>query len=144
MTVRRAKPGDEPAILEACRQFVGDGTFDPSSFLRWPGAYLLLADEAGETVGWVYGQELIHPDGERTMLLYSLDVSERARRRGHGRALVEAFVSHARSSGCTEVWVLTDGANPAAAATYVAAGAVRVSTPAVMFTWRLAPGRHSG
>lgn len=78
------------------------------------------------------------------MLLYSLDVVESAQKRGHGRTLVEAFVDHARSSGCTEVWVLTEDTNAAALATYASAGGTRETMPAVMFTWHLAPGRHSG
>lgn len=94
--------------------------------------------------GWVYGHELLHPDGERTMLLYALDVAERARGAGHGRGLVEGFVALARERGCTEVWVLTDDDNPAGLATYASAGGKRDPVVQVMFTWRLAPGRHSG
>ncbi len=100
----------------------------------------MLADDATGVAGWAYGHELIHPDGEQTMLLYALDVAERARRRGVGTALVEAFVDHARARGCTEVWVLTEEANPAAIATYHSAGGTRDEVPAVMFTWKPTDG----
>lgn len=103
---------------------------------------MALADDT--PAGFVYGHELVHPDGERTMLLYALDVDEAFRRQGHGRALVEAFVAHARDRGCTEVWVLTDDANAPALATYAAAGGRRDPEESVMFTWPLAPGRASG
>ncbi|MGI8685649.1 MAG: GNAT family N-acetyltransferase [Acidimicrobiales bacterium] len=100
------------------------------------------ADEAG-VAGWAYGHELVHPDGERTMLLYALDVAEHARRKGYGRALVTAFVDHARQAGCTEVWTLADDDNSAALATYRSAGGAEDPDRPVMFAWKLGPGRHS-
>ena len=96
-----------------------------------------------EVVGWVYGHELIHPDGECTMLLYALDVLEGHRGQGLGTSLVAAFVEHARQRGCTEVWVLTDHDNAAGLATYASAGGQSDGGGQVMFSWRLAPGRHS-
>lgn len=143
MSVRRLTPNDEAIAEEACRLFGETGTLDPQPFLNSPGAHLFVAEQAGSLVGWVYGHELVHPDGERTMLLYALDVAETAQGHGHGRALVEAFVAHARSLGNTEVWVLTDDDNDAALATYAAAGGRRNETDQVMFDWFLAPGRHS-
>jgi GNAT superfamily N-acetyltransferase len=150
--VRRLGPGDEQVARAAVATFAaeeGDGfPVDVGPMLSSPTAVLLvsLADgDSGEVVaGWVYGHELVHPDGERTMLLYALDVDEAFRRQGRGRALVAAFVDEARSRGCTEVWVLTDDANPAALATYAAAGGVRDPDASVMFTWPLAPGREAG
>jgi aminoglycoside 3-N-acetyltransferase I len=91
----------------------------------------------------VYGHELIHPDGERTMLLYALDVAEGWRRRGLATALVRAFVGEAGHRGCTEVWVLTDPGNKAGMATYASAGGTPDAGAQVMFTWKLAEGRHS-
>ena len=46
-----------------------------------------------------YGHELVHADGERTMLLYILDVAEQQRGRGYGSALVRAFVPEAGDPG---------------------------------------------
>jgi ribosomal protein S18 acetylase RimI-like enzyme len=148
MTVRRLSVGDESSAEEAVRLFADESPLpiDTSSFLRRPEAVLFVStdDGDGSLAGWVYGHELVHPDGERTMLLYALDVADGFQRRGHGRALVSAFVDHARSSGCTEVWVLTDDDNVAAVATYSAAGGVREPDDSVMFVWPLAPGREAG
>jgi ribosomal protein S18 acetylase RimI-like enzyme len=138
--VRLLGPGDEAVAEEACRVFGDVGDFDATTFLRRPEAALLVAEDADGVVGWVYGHELVHPDGELTMLLYSLDVAERAQRQGHGRALANAFVEHARRRGCTEVWVLTDETNAAALATYRAAGAERDPGDQVMLSWRLVEG----
>lgn len=143
MTIRRAGIGDEEVVRTACRRFFSPGDHDPVGFLRRSEACLLLCEIGDDVVGLAYGHELIHPDGERTMLLYSLDVMERSRGHGQGRALVLAFVEEARRSGCTELWVLTDEANDAALRTYASAGGQRDSKAAVMFTWRLAQGRHS-
>ena len=148
--VRRLSVGDEALAEAAVRVFAESAPslpIDVAAFLRRPEAVLFVAsaeDGSGAVAGWVYGHELVHPDGERTMLLYALDVDEPFRRLGHGRALVTAFVDHARSVGCTEVWVLTDDANPAALATYASAGAVREEDASVMFVWPLAPGREAG
>jgi hypothetical protein len=57
---------------------------------------------------------------------------------------VTAFVEHARATGCTEVWVLTDDGNPAALATYASAGGDRESPDSVMFTWFITRGREAG
>jgi GNAT superfamily N-acetyltransferase len=141
--IRRLEPGDEMVALEASRLFGGDGDIDPVAFLNRPETALMLADDGLGVAGWVYGHELVHPDGERTMLLYALDVAERARRRGVGTALVNAFVDHARAISCTEVWVLTDDTNAAGIATYQGAGGQRDAAPQVMFTWKIAEGRHS-
>ena len=119
------------------------GQLDSSLFLDRPETCLFIAEEGSDTVGWVYGHELVHPDGERTMLLYALDVAERHRLKGYGRALVTTFIEDARNRGCTEVWVLTDPDNDAGLATYGSAGGVSDGRGQVMFTWRLAEGRHS-
>jgi ribosomal protein S18 acetylase RimI-like enzyme len=143
VVVRLLGKGDEQIAEDACRLFGEGGDLETGAFLCRPEAALLVAEQDGQLAGWVYGHELIHPDGERTMLLYALDVAPAHRRQGHGRALVEAFVETAEVRGCTEVWVLTDDANPQALRTYRAAGGHRDTTPQTMFTWRLAEGRHS-
>ena len=147
MTVRLLGVGDEAMAEEAARLFSDDDSLpiDVTPFLSSPSCALLVSLSAGgSVVGWVYGHELVHPDGERTMLLYALDVDDGAQREGRGRALVSAFVDEARGRGCTEVWVLTDDGNPAALATYASAGGKRESPDSVMFTWFLAPGREAG
>lgn len=143
MVVRGLTRGDKQIAEDACRLFGFGGDIDARAFLSRAEALVLVAEREGAIAGWVYGHELIHPDGERTMLLYSLDVAEPYRRQGHGRALVEGFVESAKARGCTEVWVLTDGGNPPALRTYEAAGGHRDPTLQTMFSWKLAEGRHA-
>ena len=142
MPVRRLTSGDEAAADAACRAFGSEGELDVSRFLGRDDVHLFVAEDEGGVAGWIYGQELLHPDGEVTMLLYALDVAERAQRRGHGGALVTAFVDHARLRGCSEVWVLTEPGNEAALATYAAAGGVREVEDSAMVVWPLIPGHQ--
>lgn len=107
-------------------------------FLDDPGHHLLLARDDGRVVGFVSGVETTHPDKGTEMLLYELAVEEGERRRGHGRALVEALAALATERGCYGMWVLTDADNEAALATYTAGGAAP-PTSHVMLSWDLSP-----
>ena len=135
--------GDELVAEAACRRFGLEGALEPADFLSRPETTLIVVPMDDDVAGWVYGHELVHPDGERTMLLYALDVAEDSRGQGLGTSLVRAFVSDAGRRGCTEVWVLTDPDNQAARVTYAAAGGTSDEGGEVMFTWKLAEGRHS-
>jgi aminoglycoside 6'-N-acetyltransferase I len=137
VNVRRLESGDEELAAQVCRLFDDRDDVDPESFLRRPETVMFVVEDDSAACGCVYGHELVHPAVERTMLLYSLDVAEPVRRRGYGVALVNAFVDHARAIGCSEVWVLTDDANPAALATYRAANGQRDPADQVMFVWPL-------
>lgn len=139
MLIRGLGPADEAAAKAACRVFGESETFDVVPFLTRPEAHLFVATDGDDTAGWVYGHELVHPDGERTMLLYALDVDTPFQRRGIGKALVNAFVENARDLGCTEVWVLTDDANDAGKATYESARGIREPVDSVMYVWPLVP-----
>ena len=59
---------------------------------------------------------------ERSLFLYEIDVDERFRRRGIGRALMAAAAAEARGAGCAEGFVLTFSGNEAAMALYRSAG----------------------
>ncbi len=134
--------GDEAVARAACARFLGlHGDVDVGAFLDRRETTVIVVEDAGGVVGWVYGHELVHPGGERTMLLYAVDVAEFARGQGCGLALVKAFVSDADQRGCTEVWVLTDHDNDAAIATYSSAGAKVDGAAQLMFTWQLATRR---
>jgi ribosomal protein S18 acetylase RimI-like enzyme len=144
MSVRRlgVQDADEAGALLA--RLEGHPAAAAQDFLTDPRTFVFVADEGGGAVGWLYGYELIRPEGRRAMLLYEIDVVPEARGRGHGRALVEALLVEAASRGHMEMWVLADEDNEAAAALYGSTGAEPVSQ--VMFTWNLdrrlgSPGR---
>jgi hypothetical protein len=75
-----------------------------------------VVEPGARLVGWVFGHELIHPDGERTRLLYALDVDKDHRCKGYARLWSEPFVQDDPVRRSTEVRVLTDHDNDRALA----------------------------
>jgi ribosomal protein S18 acetylase RimI-like enzyme len=119
-----------------------DGPVSPGwaqRFLDDPRHHLCIAYEGETPAGFVSGVEMTHPDKGTEMLLYELGVDEAFRRRGIGRALVDALAERAVSTGCYGMWVLTERDNVAAMATYAAAGAEDRGDQ-VMLDWRLPGG----
>jgi ribosomal protein S18 acetylase RimI-like enzyme len=110
-------------------------TAEPETFLEDPRTLAFAAEEDGAVVGWLYAYELVRPDGRRAMLLYELEVIAATRKRGHGRALVEALLAEARARGHFKVWVLADPDNAAAEALYLATGGAKSAQ--LMFSWVL-------
>jgi ribosomal protein S18 acetylase RimI-like enzyme len=137
--VRRLAPGDERIVQELSR-WVGRPPLEDDGaarFLANGRNHLLAAFEGEEPVGMVLGQELDRRHGdEPKMLLYEIDVREDRRRRGIGRALMDAFGEVCRERGYPTAWVLTDEENPPAVAFYAACGGRRVTPDQVMFTFR--------
>jgi ribosomal protein S18 acetylase RimI-like enzyme len=93
-------------------------------FLESPGHHLLIAYVNEEPAGMVTGVEMTHPDKGTEMFLYELGVASPFRGRGIGGALVTALADVARERGCYGMWVVTEGDNAVAAATYRRAGGV--------------------
>lgn len=143
--IRRLGAGDDEKVRDARALFDGDPQTEATRrFLAEQTHHLLVAyDEGGQPVGFVTGVETIHPDKGTEMFLYELAVAELTRRRGVGRALVDALAALARSRRCYSMWVLADAGNDAALKTYAAAGGREASRP-VMLEWDLAgPGAPS-
>src|SRR5687768_15223635 len=92
-------------------------------FLAAPGHLMLIAYVDGAPAGMISGIEMLHPDKGAEMCLYELSVDEAYRRRGIGRALVEALLKVARERGCHDMWVGVDTDNDPALASYRSAGA---------------------
>jgi ribosomal protein S18 acetylase RimI-like enzyme len=135
--IRRLGPGDEQAVLAAGELF--DDPPDPQAtrrFLGEPGHHLLIAYDDERPAGFVSGVETTHPDKGTEMFLYELGVDEAMRRRGVGRALVEALAGLARERGCYGMWTGTERGNEAALATYASAGGA-ASEGTVILDWDL-------
>jgi ribosomal protein S18 acetylase RimI-like enzyme len=103
-------------------------------FLAEPNHHLLVAYDDGRPVGFVSGVEMTHPDKGTEMFLYELEVDESARRRGFGRALVEALATLARERGCYGMFAFTDDDNVAARTAYARAGG-REASRQLMLEW---------
>jgi ribosomal protein S18 acetylase RimI-like enzyme len=110
---------DADAVAAASHLFDHDVRHEwAERFLRQPNHHLCIATVDTVPVGFVSGIEITHPDKGTEMLLYELGVDDGYRRRGLGRALVEALLELARSRGCTGVWVPVDDGDEPALATY--------------------------
>lgn len=135
-------PGDDSLVVRAEHLFDGPARVDATArFLEAPGHHMLVASCEDEPIGFVSGLEITHPDKGTELMLYELAVDERFRRRGIGRALIRALAAVGRDRGCRNMFVLADGDNDAAQATY-SFGEVQRQGEVVMFTWEpLADGR---
>jgi len=136
--IRVLGPGDEAVVIAAA------GLFDEpptpgwtESFLTTSGHHLLVAFDGDDAVGFVSCVELLHPDKGRELFLYELSVAEEVRRRGIGRALVDAGLDLARRLGCYGAWTATEDDNAAALATYRSTGATADPTTVTeVWDWR--------
>jgi ribosomal protein S18 acetylase RimI-like enzyme len=123
MSVRRVGVGDLFAMAGVLTGVARSADADPWDFLADPYSLLLVAEEGGHVVGWLCGYELIRLDGRRMLLISSIEVAERARHRGHGRALVDAALGVASRRGHTEVLAVSEPHDRDAHALFTGAGA---------------------
>ena len=97
---------------------------DAAAYLADANVLHWVAAADGEIVGELLCHLLRLPSGAgRELLLYSIGVRNDHRRRGAGRALVDAMLRWAEAERVPEVWVLAD--NPGAEAFYAACGFAR-------------------
>ena len=133
MMIRRLGPGDEADLALLARDapdfdLAGRTPVEAplrddaaAAYLADPGVLHWVAEEDGEIVGELLCHPLRLPSRHgRELLLYSIGVRERHRRRGVGRSLVDEMLRWMRHEGVPEVWVLAD--NPAAEQFYAACG----------------------
>jgi ribosomal protein S18 acetylase RimI-like enzyme len=128
---------DDPADALATARFLGlPGAADPHNIL-------VLARLDGRVVGFASGTVLDHPDKPRNLFVQELGVNEDAQRRGIARALLAALRAEGRARGCKVSWVLTEGDNLAARATYTATGGAETAD-VVMYEWDEGDGQTNG
>jgi GNAT superfamily N-acetyltransferase len=119
---------DDPAEALATARFLGSpGAADPRNIL-------VLARLDGRVVGFASGTVLDHPDKPRNLFVQELGVNDDLQRRGIARALLAALRAEGRARGCKVTWVLTEGDNAAARATYAVTGGAE-TTDVVMYEW---------
>ena len=100
MHVRPLQPGDYPAVATIFAEGIATGvaTFETEvpSWREWDAAHLpehrFVAELDGEVAGWVAVVPYSRRDVYRGVGEESVYVSERARGRGVGRALLEAVI----------------------------------------------------
>jgi len=128
--IRRLSRGDEAVLQELCRRYKSRVPSDDEGAhaLALDDLHVWVAEVDGELAGFAYAHELPRVDGDTNVFLYELEVDERFRQRGIGRALVEEAK---RLAAGRRMFVLTEPDNEAAMRTYAAAGGK--SEPDVLF-----------
>jgi L-amino acid N-acyltransferase YncA len=111
LTLRAMTPADWPAVRRIYAEGIATGlaTFetDVPSWEAWDAAHRneprLVAEAAGEVVGWVAVMPVSRREPYRGVVEHSVYVAPEARRAGVGRALLEALVARAAAHG---IWTI--------------------------------------
>ncbi|HRN29321.1 MAG TPA: ribosomal protein S18-alanine N-acetyltransferase [Terrimesophilobacter sp.] len=128
--LRRAATSDLDAIMQLERATFGSDAWSADTMraeLEGPHTYYLVAHPVGQPAELDGYAGLLSPRGAPEADIQTIAVSERARRRGLGRTLMNALVSEARDRGAREVFLEVRADNPGAAALYANLGFEKLS-----------------
>lgn len=133
------EPSDVSVVMQAGHLFDEAPTERLTErFLAREGHHLILAFDDGQPVGFITGVEVDHPDKQTEMLLYELGVDAGHRRRGNGRALVNALFGVAEERSCRGVWASVEGDDDQAMAFYRSIGQPHEESAHVLW-WGVGP-----
>jgi aminoglycoside 6'-N-acetyltransferase I len=127
---------------------VFDNPIDPeltAEFLADHRHHIAVAVEDGVVVGFASALHYVHPDKRPELWINEVALAPKHRRRGLGKAVVEALFEVGRGLDCTEAWVLTDRGNPGAMAFYSSLGGTEgvggagPDNPIIGYTFALTP-----
>lgn len=138
MLTRTLTKGDFDRIVQIFDAWWGGPSsgFSPHPLFYYElGEHALVADEAGEMVGFLLGFVADRP--ERTGYVHLVGIAPSHRRRGVGRYLYETFTRACRAADCARMKAITTPANEGSLRFHEALGwqAERVDDYA-------GPGRH--
>jgi L-amino acid N-acyltransferase YncA len=130
MVVRPLVAADWPDVARIYAQGLASGvaTFETEvpSWEAWDAAQLpaprLVSDRAGDVVGWVAVSPTSRRPAYRGVVEHSVYVDDRARRRGVGRALLDALIAAAPQHGIWTIQTSILDANEASLRLHEAAG----------------------
>ena len=141
--IRRAEPGDLAGLrglIEALARHHGDvarmtaETLAGDLFGPWPWFHVLVVEEAGALLAYAALLPLARlQHGERGLDLHHLYVTEAARGRGLGKAMLAACEDLGRAMGCSYVIIGTAAENVAAHAFYQSRAYAPIPNPARRF-----------
>jgi ribosomal protein S18 acetylase RimI-like enzyme len=124
-----------PAVADYAQAWVDSGILTPEEAKqRAETQFAELLPDGLDTAQQVFftpvdgdepvGMLWVHFDdgGERRAFIYDIQVWDHLRRRGYGRAIIEALVDEARRRGARSIGLNVFGSNPGAKALYERAG----------------------
>jgi aminoglycoside 3-N-acetyltransferase I len=140
VNVRRLAPGDEDIVIALAER--GPPTREHAAeFLADDRMVFLVAFEAGDPLGFVFGYELLRRHGDPTIFfVYEVDVREQHRRRGVARMLFGELERLARNRRIRRAFVLTAESNEPAMRLYESVGGVRPYHDDVMWRFEYVDG----
>lgn len=118
--------GDQKALMNVAAE-VFDNLINPEfarEFLEDPRHHIAVAIDEGVVVGFASGVHYIHPDKPPELWINEVAVAPTHRRRGLGKAVMNALLDVGRTHRCTVAWVLTDRYNAAAMRLYTSIGGI--------------------
>jgi ribosomal protein S18 acetylase RimI-like enzyme len=141
MTPEEFEQWHGPAVVDYAQAWVDSGILTPdeakkraeSQFaelltdgLETPEHYFWTPMDGDQDVGMLWVK--IDDGGERRAFIYDIQIWERLRRRGYGRAVLEALVDETRARGASSIGLNVFGSNPGARALYAQMGFEVTST----------------
>lgn len=129
-------PAEHRLWAETVAMFRGVQHDRHDRFVSDPATIAIVARDREKIAGWAWGYRLLRADGDSMLLLYEIEVVESERRKGVGRALLDAFLDIGRREGHGKMWLLTDVANEEARALYEAAGGGRSKMVHDLYSWQ--------
>jgi len=127
-------------LLSRLADDVFDNAIDPVNLKRFvedPRHIMFLAVDGGTVVGMASAFEYYHPDKNPQLFVNEVGVATTHRRRGIGRALVEALLDEARRRTCTFAWLGTATSNEAGKACFASVPGVGSPEEFLLYEWEL-------
>jgi|SRR5579871_2586297 len=115
----------DAALLQACPDDIFDNSISPdlsAEFLADARHHIAGAIAGERLVGFVSAVHYVHPDKPAELWINEVSVAESHHGQGIGKRLLAAMLSHGRSLGCREAWVLTEENNAVAQRLYASSG----------------------
>ena len=135
VVVREFRPGDEAAFRDINLAWIErffaiepkdrEVLADPRKYILDPGGAILIADDAGETIGVV----ALIVMGNGSVELAKMCVVESAQGKGVGRLLIAEATEKARAMGMSRVYLETNSVLAPALKLYRDAGFVPLAAP---------------
>jgi ribosomal protein S18 acetylase RimI-like enzyme len=135
--VRKLGTDDEDLLDRAIGKFKQERALAPERFLADSRTHAFVATQegSGEIAGYAYGYEVFRPEGRRMILLYDLEVEQKAKEAGAGKELVRAFRELAESRGLEHMWLYAYADNPGVKGLYEEMGIRVTGHPDTGYWW---------
>lgn len=89
-----------------------------TEFYNGKNTISFIAKEHNKITGFVYGYDIIHPNGRHAYFIYSVGMLAEYQDKGFGTKLLEYVKEYIKSHGFFEMFVMTDKGNPRACHVY--------------------------